>query len=94
MDVQLTLVSVLVVLSLVISVIVVMKRSGRVQPVDGASEEALEDEITRYRAAVRANTLCARCGQANPPASKYCHECGRTLPAVDAQEFDGPAAVS
>jgi len=65
---------------------------GRHTPVDAAGVEPVEDEIMRYRAAVRADTLCVRCGQANPPGSKYCCECGRTLPVVDVQEFEGTGA--
>lgn len=49
----------------------------------------VEAEIARYGEALRANTLCARCGQANPADAKYCYECGRRLPVLDAEEFDG-----
>jgi ribosomal protein L40E len=45
-------------------------------PPDDAS---LEAEIAAYRTALRAGTLCRRCGAANPEASRYCAECGRRL---------------
>lgn len=45
-------------------------------------EAALEAELARYRAALRAGTLCDRCRQANPAASRFCAECGRRLPAA------------
>lgn len=42
-------------------------------------DAALEREIGRYRAALRAGTLCRRCGTANAEGSRYCAECGRRL---------------
>lgn len=46
----------------------------------GASSPAdLEKEIRRYREALRANTVCRRCGAANPAGSRFCAECGRRL---------------
>jgi hypothetical protein len=47
----------------------------------------------RYREALRANTVCRRCGQANPAGSRYCFECGSTLAAADAEEFEGTETV-
>jgi hypothetical protein len=44
-----------------------------------AQDDALESDIARYRAAVRAGTICGRCRQANPPGSKFCYECGRAM---------------
>jgi hypothetical protein len=41
---------------------------------------AVEREIERYRAALRAGTVCRRCGCANPEGSRFCFECGRRLP--------------
>lgn len=41
----------------------------------------LEDEIARFRSALRGGTACEGCGFANPPASRFCGECGRPLPA-------------
>jgi hypothetical protein len=79
-------------LAAVAAIVLPLLLRGRHTPVDAAGVEPVEDEVMRYRAAVRADTLCARCGQANPPGSRYCHECGRTLPAMDAQEFEGTGA--
>ena len=79
-------------LAVAVAVILPLVMRSRQSPVDAAAEEPIEDEIARYRVAVRAETLCARCGQANPAGSRYCYECGRSLPAVDAQEFDGTSA--
>ncbi len=39
----------------------------------------VESEVQRYRVALRAGTICTRCGQANPPGSRFCGECGRPL---------------
>ena len=58
-------------------------------PVDAMRDATVEEDIARYRAALRADTVCARCGQANPGDARYCYECGRTLPRMDAEEFDG-----
>lgn len=41
----------------------------------------LEHLIRRYRTALRAGTVCRRCGRANPDGSRFCAECGRRLPA-------------
>ncbi len=64
-------------------------RGGSRIGTDAASDRTVEEEIARYRDAVRADTVCRRCGQANPPASRFCHECGKTLPVTDSEEFDG-----
>ena len=56
-------------------------------PADAASGDALEAEIARYRAALTAGTRCSRCGEANPGDAKFCGECGKALPASEAQEF-------
>ena len=39
----------------------------------------VEEEVVRYREALRAGTICARCGQANPTGSRFCGDCGRPL---------------
>jgi hypothetical protein len=39
----------------------------------------LRSEVDGYRQALRAGTLCDRCGQANEPGSRFCGECGRPL---------------
>jgi ribosomal protein L40E len=38
-----------------------------------------EADLLRYREAVAAGTVCARCRAANPPDSRFCTECGREL---------------
>ncbi|MGH7575123.1 MAG: zinc-ribbon domain-containing protein [Longimicrobiales bacterium] len=48
---------------------------------DDASATEVEEEIARYRTALRARTLCRRCGRANPEGSVFCAECGRRLEA-------------
>jgi hypothetical protein len=60
---------------------------------DSMSTEPVEQQIERYRTALRADTLCRKCGQANPPGSRYCYDCGRPLAAADAEEFDGTEAA-
>jgi hypothetical protein len=52
---------------------------------DGADIEA---EVARYRAALRAGTVCRKCGQANPEGSVFCADCGARLPLADAREFE------
>lgn len=51
-------------------------------------DDEIEAEVRRYREAVRAGTVCRKCGQANPPDSAYCFECGARLPLADAKEFE------
>jgi hypothetical protein len=46
---------------------------------DDAAE--LDADVTRYREALRAGTVCPRCRQANSPGSRFCAECGRDLEA-------------
>jgi ribosomal protein L40E len=55
---------------------------------DASVSAALEAEILRYRAAVRAGSVCRKCGQANPAGSAYCYECGSRLPLADAKEYE------
>lgn len=54
----------------------------------GTADDHVEAEVLRYREAVRAGTVCRKCGQANPAGSAYCYECGSRLPLADAQEFE------
>lgn len=58
------------------------------RPPARADEDAIEAEVMRYRGAVRAGTVCRKCGQANPVDSAYCYECGARLPIADAKEFE------
>lgn len=48
---------------------------------DESADAVIEQEIGRYRTALRARTLCRRCGYANPEGSVFCAECGRRLEA-------------
>jgi hypothetical protein len=54
-----------------------------VAPADVAP--GLQPEVDRYRSALRAGTLCDRCGQANEPGSRFCGDCGRPLPGAARQ---------
>lgn len=51
------------------------------------TQDDVDAEIMRYRAAVGAGTVCRKCGQANPPGSRFCYECGHRLPGADAREW-------
>lgn len=53
-----------------------------------AMAEGLEQEIAAYRAALRAGTLCDRCGSPNPEAALFCAACGMRLKS----EHGGEAA--
>jgi hypothetical protein len=52
------------------------------------SQDDIELEVSRYRTALRAGTVCSKCGQANPADSSFCFECGAQLPLKEAREFD------
>ena len=43
------------------------------------NDEEIEKEVQRYRAAIKAKTLCERCLTPNPPKSNYCSECGKAI---------------
>ena len=43
------------------------------------SEDALNEQVARYRDAIRRGTLCDRCLNGNPPGSQFCSDCGRRL---------------
>lgn len=46
----------------------------------------LEREIAAYRAALRAGTLCDRCGSANLEVALFCAGCGRRLESERGEE--------
>ncbi len=48
----------------------------------------LEQEILRYREALRAGTVCPACSAPNQAGSRFCAECGTALAAAGS----GPAA--
>jgi ribosomal protein L40E len=52
-----------------------------------APGDPVEAEVARYREALRAGTICRKCGEANPPGSRFCADCGADLPVEDADEF-------
>lgn len=49
------------------------KSAGAVGPPE------LEQEILRYREALRAGTLCPKCNAANAAGSRFCATCGTAL---------------
>jgi len=63
-------------------------------PVGGRprADAATEDEILRYRDALKARTVCAYCSTANPPGSKYCRECGEQFADAGPGEAAGRGA--
>jgi hypothetical protein len=68
---------------------------------DGSGSNMLRDErrteieadVDTYRQAIRAGTLCTRCGLANSEGSRFCAECGRPLPGATKPEAE-PEPVS
>ena len=53
-------------------------------PARDAMADDLEREIAAYRAALRAGTLCDRCGSANVEVALFCATCGKHLePELD-----------
>jgi hypothetical protein len=53
--------------------------AARPVPASALADDELEAEVHRYRDALRAGTVCEYCRQANPPASRFCYECGQRL---------------
>jgi type II secretory pathway pseudopilin PulG len=76
---------VIIVVLAVAAVLVPLLRRGGAESLDaeasatGMSEAEIERQVDAYRAALRAGTLCRRCGAPNPGGSRFCHECGRRL---------------
>ena len=58
---------------------------------DDASADELEREIAAYRVALRAGTLCDRCGGANVEEALFCATCGAGLESREREEA-APAA--
>jgi hypothetical protein len=85
---------VMIVLGLIVAgyVLVPLERSRRVVAYDWDGSDtgmlreerraALESEILAYRAALRAGTVCTRCGFANAGDGRFCADCGRPLANV------------
>jgi hypothetical protein len=44
-----------------------------------ADPDELEADIRRYREALEADTVCARCRNPNDPGARFCAECGREI---------------
>jgi hypothetical protein len=52
-----------------------------------APADPVEREVARYREALRAGTICRKCGEANAPGSRFCADCGSELAADEEREF-------
>lgn len=90
----------MIVLGLIVAgyVLIPLDRNRRVVAYDwdgsGATDvrddrrEGVETEVLAYRAALKAGTLCSRCGTANAAGSRFCGECGRALPGPQAAEAE------
>ncbi len=52
---------------------------GGAPPEQDNMEDDLEREIAAYRIALRAGTLCDRCGSANVAEALFCGTCGKPL---------------
>jgi hypothetical protein len=52
---------------------------GDAKPGERLSEEALNEQVARYRTAIKKGTLCERCLAANSAGSRYCSDCGAAL---------------
>lgn len=59
-------------------------------PPDAAArrgDDDVEREVARYREAMRAGTICRKCGEANGAGSRFCADCGAALPLAESEEF-------
>lgn len=56
--------------------------SRRPAPLPALDDDSLDREVARYREALRAGTVCARCRFASPPGSRFCADCGNRLPGA------------
>ena len=67
------------------------ERAGGSPPEQDAVTDDLEREIAAYRAALKAGTLCERCGSANVEEALFCAACGGRLESEPDEEV--PAAA-
>ncbi|HEX7089214.1 MAG TPA: hypothetical protein VF192_03710 [Longimicrobiales bacterium] len=90
------LIAVLMAAAAVGAVLVPFIAQGRAAPAGAPAldEDAIEAAVARYREALRAGTVCARCVFANPPGSRFCADCGRPLFEPGAGDAGGAAAAS
>ena len=49
------------------------------QPFATPPQSQAATAVEQQTAAVEAGPYCTQCGAANPPASQFCHKCGRQL---------------
>lgn len=84
-----TLIVLLIAAGGVAAVLVPIARSGRAPARATAAgprltdDAAIDAEVERYRAALRAGTLCGNCRYPNPDGSNFCADCGRPLASRD-----------
>jgi len=63
------------------AVLIPLLRSGGVlQAARLETDDAIEDAVSAYRTALRDGTVCRTCLRANRAGSRYCADCGRSLP--------------
>ena len=62
------------------------ERAESSPPARDAVADDLEQEIAAYRAALRAGTLCERCGSANVGQALFCATCGKHLESEHGEE--------
>lgn len=62
------------------------ERTESPPPAKDAVADDLEQEIAAYRAALRAGTLCDRCGAANVAEALFCAACGSRLESERGEE--------
>lgn len=55
------------------------RRATATGPRFADDDAAIDAEVERYRAALRAGTICGRCRYPNPEGSNFCADCGRAL---------------
>jgi hypothetical protein len=68
-----------VVALVVVGLIALTLLARKPHPIGFANDKEIRGEVDRYRAAIKAKTLCERCLTPNAAKSNYCSECGRGL---------------
>lgn len=81
-----TLTSILIATAAAVAVALPLLRARGSEPVPARSvrphypdDDTIDEAVERYRAALRAGTVCERCYYPGPAHSRYCAECGHGI---------------
>ncbi len=72
----------ILIIGILVAVVVAVVVIPLVRPARGTLDEAtLDAEVERYRKALRHDSVCDQCLEANEPEAAYCANCGAPMSA-------------